>query len=96
MVAKLADFGEAKVKGLNTTRQRLTTMNSTSSRPGEVFAGTYYYQAPEILSKEVLETSRVAEMYSFGVVVWECLVRQVPHKGKDIPGIVLRAAQKKE
>mmetsp|Transcript_41769 Transcript_41769/g.100594 ORF Transcript_41769/g.100594 Transcript_41769/m.100594 type:complete len:81 (-) Transcript_41769:2379-2621(-) len=44
--------------------------------------GTIAYQAPELLSKEVVGASRVSEMYSFGVTVWECLTGKVPHRGK--------------
>jgi len=93
-MAKLSDFGEAKVKGLNTTKLRLTTIVGTTSRPGAFMAGTVAYQAPEILSEAVRETSRVAEMYSFGVVTWECLKREIPHRGKKESSITILALKK--
>ena len=96
-MAKLSDFGEAKVKGLNTTKLRLSTIVGTTSRPaaGAFLAGTVAYQAPEILSEAVRETSRVSEMYSFGVLTWECLERQIPHKGKKESSITILALKQK-
>jgi len=82
--AKLSDFGEARVKGLNTTRVSMSTMLSTSfvKEGHKAVPGTIAYQAPELFSKEVVDASRVSEMYSFGVTVWECLTGKVPHRGK--------------
>jgi len=79
-IAKLSDFGEAKLKGLNTTRFKLGATHRG-------IGGTILYQAPEILSGEVVEPSRVSEMYSFGgKLVWECLMREVPQLGTpDLP-----------
>jgi surface protein len=93
--AKLADFGESKVKGLHTTKARLGTIMATSSRQGNQIAGTAAYQAPEILSEEVSDTSRVCEMYSFGVTVWECMTKQIPHGGKKESSITVLAMKKK-
>lgn len=98
-IAKLSDFGEAKVKGLNTTRLRVSTIVGTTSRPEgprTFIAGTAAYQAPEILLEELQETSRVAEMYSFGVLTWECLTRMIPHKGKKESSITVLAQKKSE
>jgi surface protein len=94
-VAKLADFGESKVKGLHTTKFRLNTIMATTSHKGNQVAGTAAYQAPEILSEEVSDTSRVCEMFSFGVTVWECLTGSIPHMGKKESSIALLAANKK-
>jgi serine/threonine protein kinase len=78
--AKLSDFGEAKVKGLNTTRLRLPTILSTAG-PRQNVTGTVAYQAPELLAMVVKTSSRVSEMYSFGVTVWECMTGAIPHEG---------------
>jgi serine/threonine protein kinase len=94
-VAKLADFGESKVKGLHTTKARLGTIMASSSRQGKQIAGTAAYQAPEILSEEVSHTSRVCEMYSFGVTVWECMTKQIPHGGKKESSITVWAMKQK-
>jgi len=74
-IAKLSDFGEAKLKGLNTTKCQLeATLRGVS--------GTVLYQAPEIVNGDFAESSRVSEMYSFGgKLVWECLVRKRPQLG---------------
>jgi surface protein len=94
-VAKLADFGESKVKGLNTTKPRLERIMTTSCHQGNIIAGTAAYQAPEILSEDVNDISRVCEVYSFGVTVWECVTREIPHMGKKEGSIALLAANKK-
>ena len=97
-VAKLADFGEAKTKGLNTTKSRLSTIMSTSGEGRSVHAqaGTIAYQAPEILAEEVAESSRVSEIYSFGVTIWECMTGSIPHHGKKENSITILARVKKE
>jgi serine/threonine protein kinase len=83
MVAKLSDFGEAKIKELlYTTKLRQHTTISPTSRQAVAVAGTAAYLAPEILTEDVTEISRVCDMYSFGVTVWECLTGEIPHKGK--------------
>ena len=94
--AKLSDFGEAKVKGLNTTRLRHVTLLSTRGRgDNKGHRGTAAYQAPELLLEEVPETSRVSEMYSSGATVWECLTGEAPHQGKKESSIILLAVTKK-
>jgi len=59
-------------------------------------AGTSAYLAPEILAEEVRESSRVSEMYSFGVMVWESMTRHIPHQGKKESTLALLAATKKK
>lgn len=98
MIAKLGDFGEAKVKGLNMTRLHQSAIMTTNGRQagGVHVAGTLAYQAPEILLEEVRETLRVAEMYSFGVVVWESLTRKISHYGKQERAIFASVYKKKQ
>lgn len=91
-VAKLADFGEAKVKGLHSTRENLSALLSTASGRGPL-GGTVAYQAPEMFTLNDPVSSRVSEMYSFGVVGWECLTRQIPHQGKREAQITLLVKQ---
>mmetsp|Transcript_43296 Transcript_43296/g.104650 ORF Transcript_43296/g.104650 Transcript_43296/m.104650 type:complete len:900 (+) Transcript_43296:87-2786(+) len=94
--AKLSDFGEAKVEGLNTTRASMSTMMSRSFVEGhKKVPGSVAYQAPEMFSQKVHGTSRVSEMYAFGVTVWECLTGKVPHKGKNEFAIDILATEEK-
>lgn len=86
-IAKLADFGEAKVKkSLQTTRLNRHANSVKSANAvgqSDPVGGTVAYQAPEMFAPKTNTVSRMAEMYSFGVVVWECLSRAVPHQGKS-------------
>jgi serine/threonine protein kinase len=75
--------------------QQRGTLAPASRAAVIVAAGTVAYQAPEILAEEVSETSRVCEMYSFGVTVWECLTDKIPHKGKKESSVVILAANRK-
>ncbi len=90
-VAKLADFGVAERKGFDTTwtnRQR-TVLATTKANGCKKFTGTKAYQAPEIVLGNVKEISRGAEIYSFGVTLWECITRKIPHYKKEDQIIVL-------
>ena len=84
-VAKLTDFGVAERKGFLTTwsRRHSTALATALKVAGKKMAGTRSYQAPEIILGQVDETSRVAEIYSFGVTLWECLSRKIPHLKKE-------------
>lgn len=43
------------------------------------FAGTYPWMAPELI--QGLPTSTLCDVYSFGIVLWEILTREIPFKG---------------
>jgi serine/threonine protein kinase len=84
-IAKLTDFGVAERKGFDTTRTRRhsTVVSTVLECEGKKAPGTLTYQAPEIILGKCEETSRDAEMYSFGVTIWECTTRQIPHYKKE-------------
>lgn len=41
--------------------------------------GTFQWMAPEVLANQ--RYSNKADIYSFGMVMWECCARQVPFEG---------------
>jgi serine/threonine protein kinase len=98
-VAKLSDFGEAKEKGMRST----TVLFDPSSTLPTAFAtaadsvgqqhggGAVPYHAPEILVGKLVGPSRKADVYAFGVVLWECATRKVPCKGQRDYDIIRRA-----
>ena len=47
--------------------------------------GTPHWMAPEILRCE--KYSSAADVYSFGVILWEMLSLDIPYKGRSIPQI---------
>jgi serine/threonine protein kinase len=78
-IAKLSDFGEAKENGL-----RFTTAyhSNSAASPASMHGGTLAYHAPEILVGKLIGPSRKADIYAFGIVLWECLTRQIPFDGQ--------------
>ncbi|KAE9345790.1 hypothetical protein PR003_g7768 [Phytophthora rubi] len=76
--AKLADFGISKVSNfVNRVRYSERTVSLAEQNPsisGELtsFAGTWRWNAPEILQDpHNCRYSRATDMYSFGMVLWE-------------------------
>lgn len=95
--AKLSDFGEAKEKSLATTYAMTSTM-ITSGMAGAgagAATGTMAYQAPEVLLQKVTVASRKAELHSYGVVLWEALTTDIPHRGKGPMQMLLLAQDSK-
>jgi serine/threonine protein kinase len=45
-------------------------------------AGTPAYMAPELLQNATY--SKSVDMYAFGVLLWEILTAEVPHKGLSL------------
>lgn len=43
--------------------------------------GTYQWMAPEVLANQ--RYSEKADVYSFGIVIWECCARRVPYEGMN-------------
>lgn len=71
-VLKISDFG--------TCRQ----LNDISTKMS--FAGTVAWMAPEIIRHE--PCSEKVDIWSFGVVLWELLTREVPYKDVDSSAII--------
>lgn len=67
--AKVCDFGIAKFK-----RSSLATATNTASTAG--LAGTPAYMAPEIFEGQA--ASDKADVFSFAVMLWECLTGRQP------------------
>lgn len=68
---KIADFGIAKVK------------QSTFLDTKHLNAGTVAYMAPELFTGELIDEK--IDVYSFGVILWECWTGQVPWLEADTP-----------
>ena len=66
---KIGDFG-------------LSKFHSGASTSGGMMSvvGTYQFMAPELLNGQPRYTSAV-DVYSFGIVMWECLTREEPFVG---------------
>ncbi len=64
--AKLADFGLSKIKV------------STSQTHNAGIAGTTQWIAPELFSEDKPRYTQACDVYSFAMVLWELMSRQVP------------------
>eukprot|EP01089_Gocevia_fonbrunei_P014277 TRINITY_DN3876_c0_g1_i1.p1 TRINITY_DN3876_c0_g1~~TRINITY_DN3876_c0_g1_i1.p1 ORF type:complete len:497 (+),score=74.25 TRINITY_DN3876_c0_g1_i1:52-1491(+) len=71
---KVTDFGLAK--SLNSTEDTVMT-----------FCGTMPWTAPEIFAGSGYTTK--ADVYSYGVVLWELITREEPYKGMHKPQIIV-------
>jgi fyn-related kinase len=69
--AKISDFGFAKTKEHSKSNSIANTM------------GTIPWAAPEYLTfKRVQERNEKGDVFSFGVIVWELITRQIPWKAE--------------
>ena len=75
--AKVSDFGRSEATSIMSCKQ---------TRVGEV--GTYAWCAPEIL--EGGESSKKADVYAFGIIIWEILTHAVPWLDVPIGNLVKR------
>jgi len=64
---KISDFGLSRVRGLNDGTEKMSTV------------GTFEYMAPEVIKSEPY--SEKADVFSYGVLVWEILTKQTPYNG---------------
>lgn len=78
-VAKLADFGLARVR------------NHTQNFTGGVARGTLQYMAPEMLQLEPQYSSK-SDIYAFAILAWEVATRKKPYEGVD-PSILMNLVQ---
>ena len=62
-VAKIADFGWAKLRDEHMTKLR----------------GTFQWMAPEVITNE--DYTEKADVYSFGIILWEFWSKEPPYKG---------------
>lgn len=74
---KVSDFGLSRgFDAESSTKNNLTGM-----------AGTYHWMAPEVLSSKPYSTK--ADVYSYGIVLWEILSRCTPFKGMKQQEIIV-------
>ncbi|CAM9156032.1 unnamed protein product [Pylaiella littoralis] len=83
--AKIADFGTSRwTQSTNTTG--LATYNTKSNQNTQM---SIAWSAPEVLEAE--GSSYESDVYSFGIVVWEVLSRELPWAKKTRPRDILTA-----
>jgi serine/threonine protein kinase len=77
-LAKLCDFGlSQRIDGLGSYR-------ALGDPP--LFAGTPHYMAPEMLKRQRYD--HTIDIFSFAVVMWQCLANKVPFDGFECADIV--------
>lgn len=67
------------------------TSKSVQQSTHRSLAGTFAWMSPEMLRSEVVTTA--SDIYSFGVVLWELVTRQIPFKGLEDFTIMYQVAQ---
>ena len=79
-VAKIADFGISKDSSPGNTKVQTKTLVNP--------LGTPAWSAPEVLRHTPNLDPYSADVWSFGVVVWEVVTREVPWAGCDLFAIM--------
>lgn len=54
--------------------------------------GTCAYMAPEVLEKQWV--SKASDVWSYGVLVWEMLTREIPHAGLQMGPLIVKATSR--
>ena len=80
---KLGDFGAATIARLTGTTIRTTISGDTNNQH------TPLYSAPEYLNKPTMEKKCNMDVYSYAMVGYEILTRQVIYSGGGVPGDLL-------
>lgn len=80
---KLCDFGLAKNKVYYVVKFK----NELGWGSGK-FSGTPTYMAPELFEKKAYDEK--VDVFAFGTVMWEVLVRKVPYEGFEVSDIKKR------
>ena len=76
------DYVQVKVTdfGLSRTKQEMGTIaNKAGQNKMTGMAGTFHWMAPEVLTEDTNYTYK-ADVYSYGVVLWEIMAREPPFK----------------
>lgn len=60
---------------------------SMSTETAKTFCGTMPWTAPEIFKSDGYTTK--ADVYSFGIVMWELITREEPYEGMHRPQIIV-------
>ncbi|GMH54478.1 hypothetical protein TrRE_jg7429, partial [Triparma retinervis] len=68
---KVADFGGSQSSSMS---------SSMSAQKGSGI-GTYGWAAPEVIKDGIKALGPKADVYSFGIVVWECATKNIPWEG---------------
>ncbi|GMI35902.1 hypothetical protein TrCOL_g9849 [Triparma columacea] len=90
MRAKVSDFGLSKS---DVTMNTATVMSLATSGG---FKGTPQWSAPEILQGGISAFTEKADVYSFGVIMFEVLTGKRPWTGQGHPQIIDKVCYKKE
>lgn len=86
---KICDFGMARLLEDLEPSQEVASPERVA--PAEVITGTPQWLAPEIGEGEVY--TRAADVFSFGVVMWEIATRQLPYANENLINPSLFMAQ---
>lgn len=76
-LCKLCDFGVSQ--SLN-EKGYLDVEN----HPDAAYTGTDLWSAPEVFHSEAADISSKADMFSFGLVIYECIALQAPHNDHSV------------
>ena len=76
-VAKIADFGWAKLRESHMTKMR----------------GTFQWMAPEVITNE--HYTEKADVYSFGIILWEFWSKDPPYKGMKAKEVGIKVKNNK-